>query len=359
MGFSSVLLLVSLLAQSGKTVNSGEWQCNAGSHCITTRTAACECRACKEGTFTDRENMAKECQRCGKCEGSKRQIQKCNTTSDTVCECTDEFYDESGAVDCRSCGQVSCKECEKNANCWRKCNMSRCVSKKTPVNNVSKTPSVEPSVVPPTSVGNPAGHWVWVVMLTSVLALYGFLLCIIYFFGRRCNFRTWCVKHSVIRPSEETYGPPSLPSNSVNTLVLTLSETSPMMTLSPQDPVPDAPASEPKMSRDQASLEKLPPKVLYDIIKEVPLRRWKEFLRLLSVTDQQMDRVEVEAGLGLDYMEKQYQMLKIWNERSSSKIEEVFSVLHCMNLASCAEMLRESLKSTHWTNIPTEPQTIC
>ncbi|KAM9785620.1 tumor necrosis factor receptor superfamily member 25 [Neosynchiropus ocellatus] len=352
MGFSSVLLLVSLLAQSGKIANTAECRCPAGeSGCPATGAEACECRPCREETFTDRDNWAEECQRCRVCEGSRRRVQKCNGTSDTVCQCTVGYYEESGEGDCRSCGQVACEECERNADCRTQCDTSRC---QRGGKNVSETED------PPAGglTGEPEGHWVWAVMLTSVLALYGFLLCTFYFFGLRFDFRSWRVKKSV-GPSEETYGPPALPSSSPTTLVRTEFETSPMMALSPQDPVADAPAPEPKPSRDQGSAEKLPAKVLYAIIKEVPLRRWKEFLRLLAVTDQQMDRVELEAGLGLDYMEKQYQMLKIWNERSSSSMEEVFSVLRCMNLAGCAELLRDGLARTQGTDAPTEPQTVC
>lgn len=79
---------------------------------------------------------------------------------------------------------------------------------------------------------------------------------------------------------------------------------------------------------------------LYTIINAVPVRRWKEFMRVLELREAEIELVELEVA---HIRDQQYEMLKRWCQQTSATLDRVFAALERMELAGCAEELRRSL----------------
>ncbi|NXT67106.1 TNR25 factor, partial [Chaetops frenatus] len=79
---------------------------------------------------------------------------------------------------------------------------------------------------------------------------------------------------------------------------------------------------------------------LYTVIDVVPVRRWKEFMRMLELREAEIELVELEVA---HIRDQQYEMLKRWCQQTSATLDHVFAALERMELAGCAEALRQSL----------------
>lgn len=79
---------------------------------------------------------------------------------------------------------------------------------------------------------------------------------------------------------------------------------------------------------------------LYAVIDVVPVRRWKEFMRMLELREAEIELVELEV---VHIRDQQYEMLKRWCQQTSATLDHVFAALERMELAGCAEALRQSL----------------
>ncbi|NXG54962.1 TNR25 factor, partial [Hemiprocne comata] len=79
---------------------------------------------------------------------------------------------------------------------------------------------------------------------------------------------------------------------------------------------------------------------LYTVIDAVPVRRWKEFMRVLELREAEIELVELEVA---HIRDQQYEMLKRWCQQTSATLDRVFAALERMELAGCAEALRRSL----------------
>ncbi|NXC27593.1 TNR25 factor, partial [Campylorhamphus procurvoides] len=79
---------------------------------------------------------------------------------------------------------------------------------------------------------------------------------------------------------------------------------------------------------------------LYAVIDAVPVRRWKEFMRMLELREAEIELVELEVA---NIRDQQYEMLKRWCQQTSATLDRVFAALERMELAGCAEALRQNL----------------
>lgn len=79
---------------------------------------------------------------------------------------------------------------------------------------------------------------------------------------------------------------------------------------------------------------------LYAVIDVVPVRRWKEFMRMLELREAEIELVELEVT---HIRDQQYEMLKRWCQQTSATLDHVFAALERMELAGCAEALRQNL----------------
>ncbi|XP_014849028.1 PREDICTED: tumor necrosis factor receptor superfamily member 10B-like [Poecilia mexicana] len=341
------------------------------------------CKPCKEGTFTEINNTHSSCNRCDSC-NSRGDKKPCTANRNTVCNCPTGHYSKHGG--CRRCSESNVFGI--NEDYYDMCQSIQSPhstkhpgSKQTlPIlapSEVQTTTETKPlttaSTASPTSLSrrptlsttlktsSPTIEKVpnqynlfWLSALGAVtsLLLFWFLLLFCRSLHRKEAVLPCLNKQKYLQALPEE---PKLDeershhSSNPTTQTFTVFEEIPMMPLCQEPPAhisghmlhglhPD--------TRRYGHCERWPAIVLYAIIKEVPVRRWKEFLRLLSVSDQQMERVEMEAGLGS--MEKQYQMLRLWSQRSSASLNEVYSSLHLMELSGCVQQLQENLERLQW-----------
>ncbi|XP_061690780.1 tumor necrosis factor receptor superfamily member 1A isoform X2 [Syngnathoides biaculeatus] len=318
------------------------------------------CKKCGSHTFTAKCNSLEECLRCNVC---GLEVQPCSFNSDVVCECKEGFYNARSqeSLNCLACRdseksgheQQKCEawfkeQCLKNAECKRKCTATTAaVFVATLTTTRHSSAKQNTSSLNPNQLHAGCGQWMFIFLALILFSLLVFCICFAFYLW---SFPTWRINMSDESPAEVYNEAHSRPDSSPATVTFDVFEETLMTAACQSSPTPahldhnDAShtCSPHKDDRVEEPSGRWPPNVLYVIINEVPLRRWKEFLRMLSVADQQVERVEFDAGLGL--LEKQYQMLRLWSQRSSASLEHIFSALHSMNLSGCAQMLQESLE---------------
>lgn len=98
-------------------------------------------------------------------------------------------------------------------------------------------------------------------------------------------------------------------------------------------------------------LDTADPAMLYAVVDGVPPTRWKEFMRLLGLSEHEIERLELQNGRCL--REAHYSMLEAWRRRTprhEATLDVVDRVLCDMNLRGCLENIRETLESPAYSS---------
>ncbi|XP_030640697.1 tumor necrosis factor receptor superfamily member 1A [Chanos chanos] len=312
------------------------------------------CEKCEAGYFLDKLNYFGNCFRCKRCKDLELEISPCEPHRDRVCGCKLEFYTKNN--ECKRC--TRCGPGQKKIGGCTGANDTLCVCEDNhypissrycrPVGNFSGCPYPSPSEttsvvqpsepIPSTRPKNSQGHIGMVIALIGLglgtvfaLALAGY--CTIKRFQKQIK--------SLFRPEK-----PRVPESSTEILISEPSSNERVCSV----PVPALPP-ETETSRKLPDCVPRPIKThqfIYSVLDVVPVGRFKELVRHLGVTEQDIDRAERDNRT---FKEAQYQMLKVWADSSNGGgsnnlprqlFQELMETLREMGLCACAEHIEKS-----------------
>ncbi|XP_015280019.1 PREDICTED: tumor necrosis factor receptor superfamily member 1A-like [Gekko japonicus] len=326
-------------------------------HCVSEDMTP-DCTPCPEGSFTDWENSAGNCRGCQRCYANLGQVAltNCSRTQDTVCGCPSNHYRTNDSP------EFSCKPCSAchNGTILKKCTTSsdtvcRCHKGfflQTRKNSCSPCSSCQgeeckqdcdvtsESISPPNSPD----------LLRPILG------CLVVVFA--AAFLLLAVKQLIKQPMRKK-------------LISTFCGAEQQPSPDPQLPQPGGQGTRiPEKSNQEETL--LPPRtiavspntqglpdslqhrgetqipdspaVLYAVIDNVPFSQWKEFVRHLGLTENDILRIQVEEW---NMRDAQYKMLSYWRQQSGqcATRERIRSVLQEMELSGCSEVIQEAWSS--------------
>uniref|UniRef100_A0AAV2LXK6 Tumor necrosis factor receptor superfamily member 1A-like n=1 Tax=Knipowitschia caucasica TaxID=637954 RepID=A0AAV2LXK6_KNICA len=300
------------------------------------------CQECPDGRYMNLNNTEKSCIQCSKCGPKKVEQTPCTSVSNR--ECVEK------RPRCSSCQNRGPEVTpgSRIVDCNPKCKLVQPTTPGSKLENTKTTAAAATQSRYTARIHEAAGvsHVLWVLLI--ILLLFAFCLGVFFLKIRKKYPHLDCCSRDKLQ-AEDPLQTETDHLQSLTTLNFTIFEETPKSDIMGPAP-PENPTHNPQVENrgfpEQTLSESFPPIVLYAVIKEIPLRRWKELMRLLSVTDQQLERVEVDVGLSS--IERQYQQLRLWSQKPSANMEDVYSALHYMELAGCAQMIGESLEQMHW-----------
>ncbi|CAO2606653.1 Tumor necrosis factor receptor superfamily member 1A [Lemmus lemmus] len=361
------------------------------------------CKECEKGTFTASQNHLKQCLSCKTCrkEMSQVEISPCRADKDTVCGCRkNQFqnYLSDKHFQCQNCSpcfngtvKIPCKE-NQDTVCICHVGFYPDENECVPCSRCKKNKECLKLCKPePENVTNP-GEPGTAVLLPLVIFL-GLCLLFFIFISLMCRYPGWMPQvyshttnemPSLFQAEVERIKPltpaPAPIFNSTphfssapgfSPVSSTPNTSSPIYNWSNFKVVPPVREVVPTQSADPLlydSLTSVPvptpiqkwedhphpqrpdladPATLYTVVDCVSPFRWKEFMRLLGLDENEIQRLEIQYGRCL--REAQYSMLEAWRQRTprhKATLEVLYSVLCDMNLKGCVENIREALGSS-------------
>ncbi|XP_075762673.1 tumor necrosis factor receptor superfamily member 25 [Pelodiscus sinensis] len=359
--------------------HAAESKCPAGSRRFSSRPRCCRqcpaghfmqtpctslgndtaCASCAPGTFLSHHNLERECRKCSECHAQASQVvvQNCTGTHDVVCGCGLGHYKHCMDPPCH---EFTCQPCRP---CQDRVTLQNCSAEKATRCGdclpgfyleggecrecASRSPEKCGEGCGRACVGSGRGAGLEYILLGLMGPLF---LGALFIYHRRRTLSAApaaageaAVKGAMLRQAAAC---PSGAAEAQGLLHLRISE--PPQTYGnacPVGPLGGQGAGESPPLRQDAP-RPLPGALpqgsrLYDIINAVPVRRWKEFMRVLQLQDAEIEVVELEFAHVRD---QQYEMLKRWCQQQSASLESVFAALERMELAGCAEELRQRLE---------------
>ncbi|RLV83685.1 hypothetical protein DV515_00016412 [Chloebia gouldiae] len=291
-------------------------------NCSATSNIACGCEPGRFRVCLDKQCSEFSCQKCQSCTG--RLIQRpCSEAQDTLCDssCKPDFYREDD--ECQPCHMSTQDTCGKE--CQQVCGSNN--------NQGSGLEYILLGLTGPLFLGALAIYHKRKRLWHDALA------------GDPCPTAQaatsmagaadtpWC-QFSAQRWDNLCWTQPCSPQGTER--AAGTAKQSPKHPLLPEPPSDEGEPSAPLEPRGAL----LQGSQLYAVIDVVPVRRWKEFMRMLELREAEIELVELEV---VHIRDQQYEMLKRWCQQTSATLDHVFAALERMELAGCAEALRQSL----------------
>lgn len=316
------------------------------------------CEKCGPGTFQDAMNFYGNCFSCKSCSHpfafTKR---NCTHDQDAQCECEDGYYmphidtNTDACYSCKSCGNGErlVKKCGKEQNTQCECkdehyrinkkSCARCINCSANCSHLCQTASTTPKT---RTVFHPLED----TRLPLFAAL--FLMCGLIGGVALLKGVSMLRKRSRARSSQSPEAPdPGKILKKENCFEFSTNSCPGIIEENEKVPLSSEQQYQSLVLPDCIPKEVKVHEFIYFVMDQVPVSRFKELVRRLNVSEQDIDRAERDNR---SFADAQYQMIKVWINNSTKggnnvlpreHLQECVDRLKDMNLMACVESIEE------------------